>query len=77
MAAVLTADDVVMLNQDFGEQVRAYNLLYDCRDCVHLNEDTRLCSMEYPNHMLYDAASVPRALMPNGDLVFCKYFEHE
>ncbi len=59
----------------FREQVKRFNLVYDCRECVHLNDQTRLCSMAYPNDMIWRAAQTGSPF-DDGDLVFCKYFEH-
>ncbi len=75
LARVLTPEDVETLNIDFAEQVREYNLHSDCRHCVHLDEASGTCSMNYPNHMLWDAVKDSSALTEKGDLVFCKYFE--
>ncbi len=75
LAAVLSPEDVKILNRDFAAQVQRYNLHYDCRHCVHLDTASGLCSVEYPNHMLWDAVENSAALTEKGDLVFCKYFE--
>ena len=75
LAAQLTFEDVEVLNIDFTLQVREFNLHYDCRHCVHLDEPTSTCSMDYPNQTLLDAAEAGVALTEDGNLVFCKYFE--
>ena len=67
--------EVVDLNRHFQKQADTFNLHYDCRHCVHLNEQTNHCSLEYPNDELWQAAEQGWALTDAGDLVFCKYFE--
>ena len=71
----LNLSDIAAVNQRFSEQAERFNLLYDCRDCVHVDVDTRKCSQLYPNDHLYKAADLRHALDPDGQLVFCKYFE--
>ena len=75
-AARQSPQEIDLANRDFSEQAHTFNLLYDCRHCVHIREDGKTCSMDYPNLMLWDAASEGRALDERGHLVFCKYFEH-
>ena len=63
-------------NSHFSKQALEFNLVYDCRHCVHVRNDEKTCSMDYPNLMLWDAAAESRALDERGHLVFCKYFEN-
>ena len=67
--------EVAQLNRHFRQQAKAHNLRYDCRHCVHLNDQTNQCSLEYPNEELWQAADQGWALTHGGDIVFCKYFE--
>ena len=68
-------DVIAAMNERFRQQVVALKLVYDCRECVHLDTTDDSCSMEYPNQKLLDAAAKKFALEDTGDLVFCKYFE--
>ena len=63
------------LNAAFRRQRETLNLLYSCRDCVHVNVETDLCSLEYPNEELRRADAEGWALNHQGDIVFCKYFD--
>ena len=67
--------EVAERNRYFQSQVRDFNLHYDCRNCVHLNDQNNQCSLEYPNDELWQAAEQGWALTHGGDLVFCKYYE--
>ena len=75
-AARNTPEEIALANSEFAEQAKTYDLLYDCRHCVHVQADATSCSMDYPNLMLWDAAEETKALDMRGHLVFCKYFEH-
>jgi hypothetical protein len=74
-AAQNSPEAIAQLNASFAEQVTAFNLIYDCAECVHVNIENRECSLAYPNNELWEAAAEKKALNENGDLVFCKYFE--
>jgi hypothetical protein len=67
--------EVAGRNRHFRLQADTFNLHFSCRNCVHLDPDNRLCSLEYPNEELKQAAEQGWALTDEGDLVFCKYFE--
>ena len=75
-AARHSAKEIAKANNAFAKQAREFNLLYDCRHCVHVRHDGTSCSMDYPNRMLWDAAATSHALDERGHLVFCKYYEH-
>ncbi|MFT5432018.1 MAG: hypothetical protein ACI9OJ_002716 [Myxococcota bacterium] len=66
---------IAKVNAAFAIQAEQFNFQYDCRHCLHVETETNLCSMDYPNDHLWNAAPKRHALDPNGDLVFCKYFE--
>lgn len=61
--------------QQFRDEAKQYNLIYDCRGCVHLDTDSQTCSMVYPNDMIWRAAATGSPY-DDGRLIFCKYFEH-
>ena len=70
-----TLEEIAALNARFMDQQVALNLAYYCVDCAHLDADTGLCSLEFPNADVWKAASEGRVLTDEGDLGFCKYFE--
>ncbi len=59
----------------FQEQVEKLNLHYDCRTCVHVDNSSGLCSMEYPNGMVWAASKTNTPYDEKDDLIFCKYYE--
>ena len=75
-AARTSPEGIAEANAKFAEQAKSYGFIYDCRHCVHVADDEKKCSMDYPNLMLWDAAAQSTALDERGHLVFCKYFEH-
>lgn len=75
LAHRMGAEGIAALNSRFREQREALNMYYSCQHCAHLNEETTLCSLEYPNEELKLADTEGWALNDRGDIVFCKYFE--
>jgi len=67
--------EVAERNRHFRQQADRFNLYFSCRNCVHINADNQLCSLEYPNEDLKQAADQRWALTDEGDILFCKYFE--
>ena len=74
-AKLHSPEAIAAMNERFREQVETLKLVYDCRECVHIDTTDNRCSMAYPNQKLLDAAAKKFALEVTGDLVFCKYFE--
>jgi hypothetical protein len=75
-AARNSPDDIRDANTEFAAQAQEFGFIYDCRHCIHIGHDGTSCSMDYPNLMLWDAATETKALDTRGHLVFCKYFEN-
>jgi hypothetical protein len=65
-------EDVDLANQRFSEETRRYAFRYRCESCAHIKRSTETCSLGYPNHFLVGRV---RAIEPDGNLSFCKYFE--
>jgi hypothetical protein len=65
-------EDVDLANQRFSEETRQYAFRYRCESCAHIERSTETCSLGYPNHFLVGPV---RAIEPDGNLSFCKYFE--
>jgi hypothetical protein len=59
-------------NERFAEQSRRFAFQYRCESCAHLQPASQACSLGYPNHYLVGPV---RAIEPDGNLTFCKYFE--
>ena len=64
--------DLEAANARFVAEARAHDLRFRCEHCAHAHRAGNACSMGYPNHFLQGP---PRAVMPDGALAFCKYFE--
>jgi len=56
----------------FASDCADYKLAWRCTDCVHYNEGTARCSLEYPISELMRAESYDT---PRATYVFCKHFE--
>ncbi|MCB9729297.1 MAG: hypothetical protein H6744_16060 [Deltaproteobacteria bacterium] len=64
--------DIEAVNARFREEARRFGLRYRCSSCAHVDARLGDCSLGYPNDTLRGAV---RALEPDGQLTFCKYFE--
>lgn len=65
--------DIEAANASFLDEVARYRLQFRCDSCAHVVRASGDCSMGYPNHFL--KGEPPRAIMANGALAFCKYYE--
>ncbi len=74
---------ILAFNQRFRADRDRYDLVFDCRHCVHFREDgpgsdgipDGACSLAFPASTMLNAARRDVAITETGDLVFCKYFE--
>lgn len=69
----LGAQDRLLCNAQFEQEVQRWSLRYRCADCIHFSPGSKTCSLKYPNHMLLDPAVI--ALYHDNQFVFCKDFE--
>ncbi|MGM0576976.1 MAG: hypothetical protein ACQEXJ_14725 [Myxococcota bacterium] len=59
-------------NARFREQVRRLRFRYRCDSCLHAHHASGTCSLGFPNEIMKGGHE---AILPNGDLGFCKTFE--
>jgi hypothetical protein len=59
-------------NERFVEESSRFAFQYRCESCAHIKPSSEACSLGYPNHFLVGPV---RAIEPDGNLTFCKYFE--
>ena len=59
-------------NRRFREETERLRLHYRCESCAHIERSSMKCSLGYPNDTLIGPV---RAIQPDGNLAFCKYFE--
>jgi hypothetical protein len=75
IGALLSAEEIETKNRSFAKEAEHFNFLYDCHDCVHVDDENMRCHMEYPNEELLRIAAKRWALNEKGEIEFCKYFE--
>ena len=64
--------DLDEANRRFRRETERLRFHYRCGSCAHIEQSSMTCSLGYPNDTLIGAV---RAIQPDGNLAFCKYFE--
>jgi hypothetical protein len=64
--------DLDLTNEAFQRECTRTNFHFRCASCAHVMREDQTCSLGYPNAFLLDTQ---RAVTPDGNLTFCKYFE--
>ncbi len=59
----------------FRREIVDRDLKFRCHDCAHADKSRDKCSMGYPSDVLY--SQTVRIKSPDGQYIFCKYFELE
>ena len=63
--------------ENFNKEVEKFNLKYKCIDCIHYNDETNLCSFEYPvngDKSYFYIMDLGKQATPRFS--FCKHFEY-